>query len=96
MLAWLVRSLPGKLIEPMAISSVMLPLGILAPAFALRDVVSGDVYTLDSFKGEKALMVMFVCRHCPDETQEVAKAYKAACLPDSYMFDAQRQLVYHG
>ena len=31
-----------------------------------------------------------------DETQEVAKAYRAACTPDFYVFDAQRQLVYRG
>ena len=33
---------------------------------------------------------------CFDETQEVAKAYKAACTPDFYLFDAQRRLVYRG
>jgi peroxiredoxin len=31
-----------------------------------------------------------------DETQEVAKAYNAACTPDFYLFDNQDQLVYHG
>ena len=31
-----------------------------------------------------------------DETQEVAKAYKAACTPDFYLFDAELKLVYHG
>jgi hypothetical protein len=31
-----------------------------------------------------------------DETQETAKAYKAACTPDFYLFDAQRRLVYRG
>lgn len=137
----------------MAMPSFMLPLGTPAPAFALRDVVSGEVYTLDSFKGEKALLVMFICRHCPyvvhvqdelarigeayrnsglgiiaisandpeqypddaperlkemaqrlrfafpfcfDDTQEVAKAYKAACTPDFYLFDVHRRLVYRG
>jgi hypothetical protein len=33
---------------------------------------------------------------CFDETQEVAKAYKAACTPDFYLFDAQRRLAYRG
>lgn len=137
----------------MAMSSLMLPLGTPAAAFALREVVSGEVYSLDSFKGEKALLVMFICRHCPyvvhvqdglarigesyrdsglgivaisandpeqypddaperlkemaerlqfafpfcfDETQEVAKAYKVACTPDFYLFNAQRRLVYRG
>jgi hypothetical protein len=31
-----------------------------------------------------------------DETQEVAKAYHAACTPDFYLFDAERRLVYRG
>lgn len=31
-----------------------------------------------------------------DETQEVAKAYRAACTPDFFLFDAQRRLVYRG
>jgi peroxiredoxin len=31
-----------------------------------------------------------------DETQEVARAYDAACTPDLYVFDAERRLAYHG
>ena len=31
-----------------------------------------------------------------DETQEVAKAYRAACTPDLFLFDAQQRLVYRG
>jgi len=137
----------------MEVESVMLPLGTPAPPFKLPDVVSGQVYSLDSFTGKTALLVMFLCRHCPyvkhveqeigrigkdyqdttlgligissndpvyypddapdrlkemaqrlhfrfpfcfDETQEVAKAYKAACTPDFYLFDAQQRLVYRG
>jgi hypothetical protein len=34
--------------------------------------------------------------YCFDETQDVAKAYKAACTPDFYVFDAQQRLVYRG
>lgn len=33
---------------------------------------------------------------CYDETQEVAKAYTAACTPDFFLFDAGLQLVYRG
>ncbi|MGH7184151.1 MAG: thioredoxin family protein [Nitrospiraceae bacterium] len=137
----------------MAITSMMLPLGTPAPPFSLPDVVSGQTYTIDSFTGKAALLVIFMCRHCPyvvhvqeqiarigqdyadsglgivgissndpahypddaperlrdmaqqlkfrfplcfDETQEVAKAYKAACTPDFYLFDRDRQLAYHG
>ncbi|MBK5282955.1 MAG: thioredoxin family protein [Nitrospiraceae bacterium] len=60
----------------MAIASVMLPLGTPAPAFALRDVVSGQHYSLGSFNGKAALLVMFICRHCPyvvHVEQEIAK-----------------------
>ncbi len=31
-----------------------------------------------------------------DETQEVAKAYGAACTPDFYLFDGNHKLVYRG
>ena len=45
--------------------STMLALGTPAPDFSLPDVVSGKSITLDSFAGKKALLVMFICRHCP-------------------------------
>jgi peroxiredoxin len=45
--------------------STMLSLGTPAPAFELPDVVSGETITLDRFKGKQALLVMFICRHCP-------------------------------
>ncbi len=31
-----------------------------------------------------------------DETQEVAKAYRAACTPDFFLYDAERSLAYRG
>lgn len=31
-----------------------------------------------------------------DQTQEVARAYGAACTPDLYLFDAHQRLAYHG
>lgn len=34
--------------------------------------------------------------YCYDETQEVAKAYQAACTPDFFLFDGARRLVYRG
>lgn len=137
----------------MAVESFMLSLGTSAPTFMLRDVVSGQVYRLDSFAASSALLVMFICRHCPyvvhveqeiarigrdytntglgiiaissndaqsypddasprlkemaerlaltfpfccDDTQEVAKAYRAVCTPDFFLFDRQRRLVYRG
>lgn len=43
----------------------MLALGTRAPAFRLPDVVSGKTISLATFAGKKALLVMFICRHCP-------------------------------
>jgi peroxiredoxin len=130
----------------------MLPLGALAPGFRLPDT-SGKLVSLDDAAGAKAVVVMFICNHCPfvihvrheiariaadygkkevsffginsndverhpddhpdrmkeeaarvgysfpylfDETQEVAKAYRAACTPDFFLFDGDRRLVYRG
>jgi peroxiredoxin len=44
--------------------STMLDLGTTAPDFTLPDVVSGKPMALGDFTG-KALLVMFICRHCP-------------------------------
>ncbi len=133
--------------------STMLPLGTPAFDFALPEVVSGEIITLARFEQDKALLVMFICRHCPyvkhvqgelaklgsdyagpplgilaissndaaaypddspaslkvmaselafnfpycyDETQDVARAYTAACTPDFFLFDADRKLAYRG
>lgn len=38
----------------------------------------------------------FTFPYLHDETQEVALAYRAACTPDSFVFDSERQLVYRG
>jgi peroxiredoxin len=43
----------------------MLGLGTVAPDFALPDVVSGKTVRRDDFRGKKALLVMFICAHCP-------------------------------
>lgn len=132
--------------------STMLPLGTVAPAFDLPDP-HGQRVTLASFSGAPALLVMFLCNHCPyvkhiqrplaalvreyntrqvtavainandianypddsavrmaedaerfgysfpyliDESQDVAKAYRAACTPDFFLFDRDRKLVYRG
>jgi len=131
----------------------MLELGVKAPDFALPDTVSGQTISLASFADRPALLVMFICQHCPfvkhveaelarigrdygsqglgivaisandidnypqddpahlkamaerlgftfpvcyDATQAVAKAYRAACTPDFFLFDGDRRLVYRG
>ncbi|GMU23166.1 MAG: thioredoxin family protein [Phycisphaerae bacterium] len=132
--------------------STMLPLGTAAPDFSLPDT-ERRIVSLDDFKDAPALLVAFICNHCPyvkhvqsgfaqlardyqargvavvgissndvknypddspermreearqagytfpylfDETQQVAKAYRAACTPDFYVFDAGHKLVYRG
>ena len=132
--------------------STMLPLGTAAPDFRLPDF-EGRMHGLGDFKASPALLVAFVCSHCPfvrhlrsefaafarefaprglavvainsndiaaypqdgpdamrqeaaelgyvfpyllDESQAVAKAYRAACTPDFFLFDAARRLVYRG
>jgi thiol-disulfide isomerase/thioredoxin len=129
----------------------MAELGRTAPELDLPNVVTGKAVTLHDFQDRKALLVMFICRHCPyvlhvkpelirlgndfknkelgivaisandaneypddapdklaelarelpfplvyDESQEVAKAYRAACTPDFFLFDQDRKLVYRG
>lgn len=45
--------------------SRMLALGTKAPDFTLPDVVSGKAVTLAGLSAKKALLVMFICNHCP-------------------------------
>ena len=49
----------------MAVSSTMLPLGTPAPDFSLPDVTTGRTVSLTDFGGRQALLVMFICAHCP-------------------------------
>jgi peroxiredoxin len=46
-------------------STMQLELGTEAPDFALRDVVSGTTVHRDDLRGQKGLLVMFICTHCP-------------------------------
>jgi peroxiredoxin len=45
---------------------------------------------------EMAQQTGFTFPFCHDESQETARAYTAACTPDFFLFDAQRELVYRG
>lgn len=133
-------------------ASTMRKLGTPAHDFRLRNV-DGRLVGLNDFDDRSALLVIFMCNHCPfvkhvapeltrlandymsrgvgvvginsndaaahpndspeqmvheaeergypfpylyDETQEVAKAYGAACTPDFFLYDKSRQLVYRG
>jgi peroxiredoxin len=45
--------------------SRMLPLGTTAPLFALRDTVSGRTVALEDLASSPALLIAFICNHCP-------------------------------
>ena len=49
----------------MAKESRMLALGTKAPEFRLPDAVTGKQITLEDFAAAPALLVAFVCNHCP-------------------------------
>jgi peroxiredoxin len=49
----------------MAVTSTMLALGTEAPDFSLLDTVSGETMSLADFSDAPALLVMFICNHCP-------------------------------
>jgi len=60
-----------------------------------NDVVSHPDDSPDKMK-ETALREGYPFPYLYDETQEVAKAYDAACTPDFYIFDKELKLVYRG
>src|SRR6201995_1713536 len=46
-------------------STMALELGTDAPDFSLTGVVTGRTVKRDDFRGQKGLLVMFICTHCP-------------------------------
>ena len=64
----------------------MLDLGTEAPDFSLPDSVSGEVVSLGDFSNQKAMLVMFICNHCPyvkhvrEELARFARDYADADL----------------
>jgi thiol-disulfide isomerase/thioredoxin len=64
-------------------------------AISANDVVG---YPDDSPANLKrmALETGFSFPVCYDESQQVAKAYSAACTPDFFLFDSKRRLAYRG
>jgi len=61
-------------------------LGMAAPKFQLADVTSSRAISIESFESEEALLVMFICRHCPftqyvlPEIARVARDYSQRSL----------------
>jgi peroxiredoxin len=86
----------------------MLPLGTRAPDFALVDSVTGKPVKLADFPKKKALVVMFICNHCPYvkhvrdglttfgrdyEKQDVAIVAISANDPETHPDDAPEKLA---
>jgi thiol-disulfide isomerase/thioredoxin len=71
-----------------------------AKGLAIVGINSNDIraYPDDSpaKMAEEAKTVGYAFPYLFDETQEVAKAYSAACTPDFFLFDRDRRLVYRG
>ena len=67
---------------------------------AIVGISSNDVATHPDDSPEKMVAEAqqrgYVFPYLYDETQEVAKAYRAACTPDFFLFDKDHQLVYRG
>lgn len=68
--------------------------------FSFIAISSNDAekYPMD---GPEKMKIHATKEHYPfpylyDETQEVAKAYNAACTPDLYVFDSDLKSIYHG
>jgi peroxiredoxin len=65
-----------------ATASTMLPLGAVAPDFHLPDA-AGRLVSKDDFAGSPALLVMFLCNHCPyvkhvaEEVVRIGAEYQA-------------------
>ncbi len=63
--------------------SMMTPLGTKVPDFSLKDVIIGRPVSVSMFSAKKALLVMFICRHCPyvqhikQELSRLDKDYRA-------------------
>ncbi|MCX5795099.1 MAG: thioredoxin family protein [Elusimicrobia bacterium] len=92
----------------MLTESKMLPLGTKAPSFEMTDTVSGKTIGLKTFQAQKALLVMFICQHCPyvqhvkGELARLGKDYAAKGVgivaisandPKAYPQDAPKELA---
>jgi peroxiredoxin len=78
-----------------ALGREYVPAGVGFAAISSNDVSSHPADSPEQMVRE-AEERGYVFPYLYDETQEVAKAYHAACTPDFYVFDAARKLVYRG
>ncbi|MCS6820021.1 MAG: thioredoxin family protein [Chitinophagales bacterium] len=78
-----------------AVASQYIHKGIGIAAISSNDVERYPEDAPEKMK-EVAMAENYCFPYLYDETQEVARAYDAACTPDFYLFDAQDMLVYRG
>jgi thiol-disulfide isomerase/thioredoxin len=71
------------------------PRGVAIVAINSNDVSKYPADDLTHMKSE-AESRGYTFPYVLDETQDVAKAYRAACTPDFFVFDAEKRLVYRG
>lgn len=69
--------------------------GVSVVAIQANDVANFPDDSPEKMKQEKAGRG-YTFPYLHDESQEVAKAYKAACTPDFYVFDREHKLIYRG
>ena len=69
--------------------------GIAIVAINPNDAKAYPADAPDKMKAE-AESAGYVFPYLFDETQSVAKAYRAACTPDLFLFDGSQRLVYRG
>ncbi|MGQ9549415.1 MAG: thioredoxin family protein [Roseiflexus sp.] len=72
-----------------------LPKGVSFIAISSNDPVQYPEDAPDKMR-EEALRVGYPFPYLFDETQNVARAYGAACTPDTFIFDGDLRLVYRG
>ncbi len=81
--------------ELVRLANDYLPKGIGFVAISSNDVENYPDDSPDKMRAQ-ALELGYPFPYLYDETQEVARAYDAACTPDFYLFDANDRLVYRG
>ncbi|HSZ24166.1 MAG TPA: thioredoxin family protein [Cytophagaceae bacterium] len=72
-----------------------IPKGLSVIAISANDVVNFPEDAPQLMK-QQALESGYLFPYLYDETQEVARAYDAACTPDFFLFDGNMKLVYRG
>lgn len=69
--------------------------GVGFVAISANDVITHPQDAPDKMKAN-ALSLGYPFPYCYDETQQVARAYDAACTPDFFVYDRDLRLVYRG